>query len=507
MHYSISYHWIVSVIIFLVLLFVESVSGFIIVTVSPKHQTRQFSSSFPSSLLQSPSTILLSSPSSLRPNRIRTTRNKTTMSASDNIRNKGDGKFHFAIDRGGTFTDVFCQLPDGKEIVRKLLSVDPSNYPDAPTEGIRRVLAEFDQTSGAKYERGDPVVTSEIGSIRMGTTVATNALLERQGARMAWIVTKGFEDLLEIGNQARPDIFGKFKSITSFSFVVVVVVFFVFWLGKILFFVLIQSILFLFLTTNHSLLFCCHKIKDLTCHTPSLLYERVVGIDERVLLKKFVTDTKVLETLPCHTGITNEEVLVEKAPDMSEIQMELEKLKEDGITSIAISLLHAYTYTEHEKQIVKLAESMGCFEQISASHQVMPMVKLLPRSHTSCAAAYLTPQITNYLASFQKGFDDNLAKNVPLQFMKSDGGLAPVNDFGGHQAILSGPAGGVVGYAKTTYGSHIGTRKDNNNDGNTANNTSITPTPVIGFDMVSPKTLYFVSSCSKIEINSISQQI
>ena len=206
-----------------------------------------------------------------------------------------------------------------------------------------------------------------------------------------------------------------------------------------------------------------------------MLYERVIPIDERVLLKKYVTDKKLLDTLPTYTGITNEEVLIEKEPSLDDIKLELEKLRDDGITSIAISLLHAYTYTTHEKQIIELAKSMNCFEQISASHEIMPMIKLLPRSHTSCAAAYLTPQITNYLESFQKGFDSNLSQ-VPLQFMKSDGGLAPVTDFGGHQAILSGPAGGVVGYAKTTY--------DQNNNENNINDHS-GKIPVIGFDMVS----------------------
>jgi 5-oxoprolinase (ATP-hydrolysing) len=117
---------------------------------------------------------------------------------------RGDGKFHFAVDRGGTFTDVHCRLPDGKtEVVRKLLSEDPAHYDDAPTEGIRRILAEFDDdaTAKKKYERGEPVNTDNIGSIRMGTTVATNALLERDGAPMAFLVTAGFADVLEIGNQ------------------------------------------------------------------------------------------------------------------------------------------------------------------------------------------------------------------------------------------------------------------------------------------------------------------
>lgn len=117
---------------------------------------------------------------------------------------KGDGKFHFSIDRGGTFTDVHCKLPNGTELVSKLLSVDPSNYPDAPTEGIRRILDAYDPT-GKRYPRGEKVTTSLIGSIRMGTTVATNALLEREGERMGLVTTKGFGDLLKIGDQTRSD--------------------------------------------------------------------------------------------------------------------------------------------------------------------------------------------------------------------------------------------------------------------------------------------------------------
>jgi 5-oxoprolinase (ATP-hydrolysing) len=162
-------------------------------------------------------------------------------------------------------------------------------------------------------------------------------------------------------------------------------------------------------------------------------------------------------------GITKENLLIEKVPDLGIVRQELEKLRDAGITALAIAFLHAYTYAEHERMVGDLASSMNCFEQISMSHEVAPMIKLVPRGHTSCAAAYLTPKITSYLASFQKGFDSNLSK-VSLQFMKSDGGLAPVNDFGGHQAILSGPAGGVVGYAKTTFDSN-------------------SQTPLIGFDM------------------------
>lgn len=327
---------------------------------------------------------------------------------------KGDGKFHFAIDRGGTFTDVVCKLPKGSEIVFKLLSEDPSHYQDAPTEGIRRLLQEHDSpVSGIEYPRGVSVNTSRIGSIRMGTTVATNALLEREGARMALITTQGFGDLLEIGNQARPDIF------------------------------------------------------DLSCKTPSLLYEEVVEVKERVLLQEFCSPELLkqspMKEMPRKVGVTKESVLVENVPDLESVKAELERLRDKGITSLAIALMHAYTFPDHEIMIGNLASEMGCFEQISMSHRVMAMVKLVPRGHTTSAAAYLTPKITTYLSNFQQGFDEGLS-NVSLQFMKSDGGLAPVNDFGGHQAILSGPAGGVVGYAKTTY-------------------DPATKTPVIGFDM------------------------
>jgi 5-oxoprolinase (ATP-hydrolysing) len=333
------------------------------------------------------------------------TRICSAFTTQSSIMTAGDGKFHFAIDRGGTFTDVVCRMPDGTEVVTKLLSEDPQHYDDAPTEGIRRLLETHD--ASIEYPRGAPVTTTNIGSIRMGTTVATNALLERQGSKMAWITTKGFADLLEIGNQARPDIF------------------------------------------------------DLTCATPSLLYQRVVEVDERVILEQHYTGDTT--NFPKEVGITKETLLIEKVPDLEMVKKELETLRDEGITALAISFLHAYTYSKHEDMVGDLAKSMNCFEQISLSHQVMPMIKLVPRSHTSCAAAYLTPKITTYLSSFQKGFDANLS-NIPLQFMKSDGGLAPVDGFGGHQAILSGPAGGVVGYAKTTY-------------------DPIQKTPVIGFDM------------------------
>jgi 5-oxoprolinase (ATP-hydrolysing) len=321
---------------------------------------------------------------------------KIDIDAEAKDRRNSEGKFHFAIDRGGTFTDVYCTLPNGNDVVKKLLSEDPSHYADAPTEGIRRVLSEYDIDSGIDYSRGRLVSTKNIGSIRMGTTVATNALLERNGARMALLITRGFSDLLEIGNQSRPNIF------------------------------------------------------DLQCKKPSLLYECVVPIDERIVLKAF-TPLSFSDQYEEKVGITNEVVQIVTKPDLVQIKKVLEELRDKGITAVAVCLMHAYVYPEHEKMIGELAASMRCFDQISLSHSTMPMVKLVSRAHTTCAAAYLTPKISAYLNGFISGFDQNLITSVPLTFMKSDGGLAPFTDFGGQQAILSGPAGGVVGYAKTAY--------------------------------------------------------
>ncbi len=162
-----------------------------------------------------------------------------------------------------------------------------------------------------------------------------------------------------------------------------------------------------------------------------------------------------------------------RIPDADAVRTSLRKLANKGIKSLAVVFLHSYVYPEHEKMVGEIAKSMNCFSEISLSHEVMSMVKLVPRGHTACAAAYLTPKITEYLAGFTKGFDDGLMTSVRLDFMKSDGGLTPVNDFGGHQAILSGPAGGVVGYAKTSY------RRSLDEDGNALNK----PLPIIGFDM------------------------
>ncbi|XP_054622190.1 5-oxoprolinase isoform X2 [Dunckerocampus dactyliophorus] len=315
-----------------------------------------------------------------------------------------EGKFDFAIDRGGTFTDVFARLPDGRERVLKLLSRDPQNYKDAPTEGIRRVLEE---ETGRAFPRDKPVDTSLIGWIRMGTTVATNALLEREGARTALLVTKGFKDLLHIGTQARPKLF------------------------------------------------------DLEVSVPEVLYEEVIEVDERVVLRQ--DGCRLPRKDPKRvTGSTGDSLEVWRELDLERVEEDLRGVLSRGITSLAVLLLHAYTWSDHEKAVGALARQLG-FTQVSLSSEVMPMVRAVPRGYTVCADAYLTPKIRDYLKGFTSGFKGAL-KDVDVLFMQSDGGLTPMQQFCGSRAVLSGPAGGVVGYAITSY-------------------KQMEKRPVIGFDM------------------------
>lgn len=283
-------------------------------------------------------------------------------------------KFQFCIDRGGTFTDVHCILPDGQHVVSKLLSEDPAHYPDAPTEGIRRILEEYSplkassSSSSSLYSRGIPIPTSEIASIRMGTTVATNALLERQGSPLALLITKGFADLLEIGNQARPNIF------------------------------------------------------DLTCSKPSLLYQTVVSVDERVVLNQFYeTDTNAddaadaadaEESTVIVKGLTGEYVRVLKTPDLEQIRHDLLKLKDDGIEALAICLMHSYTYPDHEIMIGKIAQEIG-FQQISLSSQVMPMVKLVSR-YVSLFCIGVFSSLQNQTYDLPPVHPRNLSSRLPL---------------------------------------------------------------------------------------------
>ncbi|XP_057214169.1 5-oxoprolinase isoform X1 [Triplophysa rosa] len=315
------------------------------------------------------------------------------------------GKFDFAIDRGGTFTDVFARLPDGRERVLKLLSHDPQNYRDAPTEGIRRVLEE---ESGRSFPRDQPLDSSLIGWIRMGTTVATNALLERQGERTALVVTRGFRDLLHIGTQARPDLF------------------------------------------------------DLEVRMPELLYEEVIEVEERVILTQDSCQLPRNQSKRIVTGSTGDRLELWRDLDLQQAERDLKRLFSEGIRSLAVLLLHSYTWSDHEKAVGDLAKRLG-FTQVSLSSEVMPMVRAVPRGYTVCADAYLTPKIHNYLAEFTTGFRGGL-KGVDVLFMQSDGGLTPMEQFCGSRAVLSGPAGGVVGYAVTSHG-------------------FMENKPVIGFDM------------------------
>ncbi|CAH0696219.1 unnamed protein product [Spodoptera exigua] len=315
--------------------------------------------------------------------------------------------FQFAIDRGGTFTDVYARCPNGKVRVMKLLSVDPQNYDDAPREAIRRILQE---ETGKALNADGKVDASLIESIRMGTTVATNALLERKGARMALIINKGFKDLLYIGNQARPHIF------------------------------------------------------QLDIKRPGVLYTEVIEVDCRVIpaLEDRCQMDKSGKNWKEVVGTTGEKMLVVKDLEEEEVKKDLLALKQKGIESVAVVLAHSYTYHDHEIRIGKIADEIG-FKQVSLSHAITSMVRIVPRGFTASADAYLTPHIREYVRGFADGFSGGL-KDANVLFMQSDGGLTPMNMFNGSRAILSGPAGGVVGYAMTAYQKETGL-------------------PVIGFDM------------------------
>ncbi|KAJ6182407.1 hypothetical protein N7485_001049 [Penicillium canescens] len=335
-----------------------------------------------------------------------------------------------AIDRGGTFTDCVGNPGTGcleDDIVIKLLSEDPANYEDAPLEGIRRILSRF---TDRDIPRGEPIDTSLIQSIRMGTTVATNALLERKGEKIALVVTKGFKDCLLIGNQSRPKIF------------------------------------------------------DLAIKRPDVLYGEVIEVDERVTLEDYAEDPQrnTTATVPREQtapeadvvrGLSSEAIRILKRPSESSVRSQLQKVYDSGIRSIAVCFVHGYTFPDHEALVGRVASEIG-FQHVSLSHQLMPMIKLVPRTTSACADAYLTPVIKKYISGFQAGFEGGLGsesvkqeagtKGARCEFMQSDGGLVDVDQFSGLRAILSGPAGGVVGYALTSY-------------------DPLSKIPVIGFDM------------------------
>jgi 5-oxoprolinase (ATP-hydrolysing) len=282
--------------------------------------------------------------------------------------------WEFWIDRGGTFTDVIGRRPDGALLTHKLLSENPEAYRDAAVEGIRHLLG---------VAPGAAIPSDRVGAVKMGTTVATNALLERKGDRTVLFITRGFRDALRIGYQARPKIFAK------------------------------------------------HIIK------PDMLYERVVEVDERV----------------------RADGTVERALDLDGVRKELERAKADGIRAVAVVLMHAYRYSAHEQRIAALARELG-FAQVSASHEVSPLIKLVGRGDTTVVDSYLSPILRRYVAQVAGELTGSpaAAEGKPatkrpgdprLMFMMSSGGLTAAELFRGKDAILSGPAAGVVGMAET----------------------------------------------------------
>ena len=266
-------------------------------------------------------------------------------------------KWHFWIDRGGTFTDIVAKNTDGELIVHKLLSENPQRYSDAALQGIRDVLEVSDA----------PIPTERIADVRMGTTVATNALLEHKGDRTVLLVSRGFADALRIAYQARPELFA------------------------------------------------------LNIKLPDPLYERVVEIDERV--------------------DANGNVLTEV--DTVAAKRLLESAYRDGIRTCAICLMHGYKYPSHEKILGEIAKQIG-YTQISASHEVSPMIKFVGRGGTTVVDAYLSPVLLRYVHRISEALP-----GVKISFMQSSGGLSDATSFRAVNSLLSGPAGGIVGAVET----------------------------------------------------------
>ncbi|WP_155054505.1 hydantoinase B/oxoprolinase family protein [Streptomyces blattellae] len=259
--------------------------------------------------------------------------------------------WQFWVDRGGTFTDIVARRPDGRLLTHKLLSDNPARYADAAVAGVRELL----DGSHAPVE-----------AVRMGTTVATNALLERKGERTLLVITRGFRDALRIAYQNRPRIFAR------------------------------------------------------RIELPELLYERVVEVDERI-----AADGTVL-----------------RAPDLDALAVPLQEAYDDGIRAVAVVCMHSHLHPAHEQAAGELATRIG-FPQISLSSEVSPLMKLVPRGDTAVVDAYLSPVLRRYVQHVA----DEL-EGVRLMFMQSNGGLAEAGQFRGKDAILSGPAGGIVGMAR-----------------------------------------------------------
>ncbi|MEM8724934.1 MAG: hydantoinase B/oxoprolinase family protein [Pseudomonadota bacterium] len=269
------------------------------------------------------------------------------------------GQWQFWIDRGGTFTDIVALAPDGELRTRKYLSENPEHYDDAALHGMRELTGD----AQLRFET--------IQSVRMGTTVATNALLERKGEPTLLAITKGLGDVIEIGTQARPDTFA------------------------------------------------------LNIQKPAPLYADVVEMAERIL----------------------DDGTVEAKLDEIQARAALSAAYGSGLRAVAIVLMHAYRHPQHEKRLAEIAREVG-FTQVSVSHEVSPLTKIVPRGETSVVDAYLTPILRSYVDRIADGFADERAPGQ-LLFMQSSGGLTDAAKFRGRDAILSGPAGGIVGCVNT----------------------------------------------------------
>jgi 5-oxoprolinase (ATP-hydrolysing) len=267
-------------------------------------------------------------------------------------------RWQFWIDRGGTFTDIVARRPDGTLLTHKLLSENPERYKDAAVQGIRELLG---------VAQGEPVPADMVDSVRMGTTVATNALLERKGEAVLLVTTAGLGDQLRIGYQARPKIFARHIQL------------------------------------------------------PEQLYTKVLEVPERV-----AADGTILLKL-----------------DEGAARRGLQAAFDAGLRACAILFIHGYRHTTHEVRVAEIAREVG-FTQISASHQVSPLMKMVGRGDTTVADAYLSPILRRYVAQVADALP-----GIPLYFMQSNGGLTQAQRFQGRDAILSGPAGGIVGAVRT----------------------------------------------------------
>ncbi|MEV7116411.1 hydantoinase B/oxoprolinase family protein [Streptomyces anulatus] len=269
------------------------------------------------------------------------------------------GRWEFWIDRGGTFTDVVGRRPDGRLITRKLLSHDPDRYDDAAVAGIRLLLG---------LDPGEPVPADRVAAVRMGTTVATNALLERRGEPTVLLITEGFRDALRIAYQNRPRLFDR-----------------------------------------HIVL-------------PESVHERVIEVPERL-------DARGRTVRPL---------------ELDPVRAQLRAAHADGLRSAAVVLMHGYRHPAHERAVAEAAREAG-FTQVSSSHEVSPLIRLVPRGDTTVVDAYLSPVLRRYVDEVAARLD-----GIRLMFLQSNGGLREAARFRGKDAVLSGPAGGVVGMVRTS---------------------------------------------------------